>query len=200
MQTLTRAGYRNLKGFDLSPFAVEICRKSGLVVQVGDLSKMELIYAPQMFDAIVSNDTLYYLTSEQQQAFLRGAFARLNSGGLLIMNVPALAVFRGRHDHAVGITHRFNRREVKSMIKKTEFELVTLRYWPLTVAPAIFLVRAWQRLVENSGSSVKSASDLKEYSEKFNASLYRLICLELRYMQYAPFGSSLFTVLKRPLV
>jgi len=198
MHSLKAAGYDQVKGFDLSPIAVDICQKSGLDVEVRDLRDLATIQAPSKFDVIVSNDTLCYLSAEQQLTFIKSAYTCLNAGGLLLMNMPALAAFRGTHDRAVGILHRFNRREVKQLIESAGFESLALRYWPLSLSPAIFIVRAWQRLRDDPASSVKPLSDLKSYSVTLNTLLYRLIRLELRWLKTAPFGSSLFTVLRRP--
>jgi len=198
MHGLKAAGYSHVKGFDLSEIAVEICRKNGLDVEMGNLCDLGTIQAPSQFDVIISNDTLCYLSSEQRSAFVRNAYDRLNPGGLLMMNMPALSAFRGTHDRAVGILHRFSRREVQELVQSAGFETLTLRYWPLILSPAIFMVRAWQRLTDNPASAVKPASDLKSYSGALNTLLYRLIGLELKYLGRAPFGSSLFTVLRRP--
>jgi len=198
MQSLKAAGYSHVKGFDLSAKAVAICQRNELEVQVSDLRELANIQTPYTFDVIISNDTLYHLTAEQRVVFFHTAYARLNPGGLLIMNMPALAAFRGTHDRAVGILHRFDRREIEQLVQLTGFETRTLRYWPLGLSPVIFFVRAWQRLTNNSTSSVKPASDLKAHSGALNTLLYRLTRLELRCLGAAPFGSSLFTVLRRP--
>ena len=197
IHSLKAAGYRQVKGFDLSPIAVDICQKKGLDVQLGSLNDIATIQAPSKFDVIISNDTLYYLSADQQSAFFKNANIRLNRGGLLMMNMPALAAFRGTHDRAVGILHRFNRLEVKELIKSAGFEALTLRYWPLSLSPAIFVVRAWQRLKYDPASLIKPLSDLKSHSVLLNTLLYRLIRLEIRLARNTPVGSSLFTVLRR---
>jgi len=197
MHSLKAAGYRQVKGFDLSPIAVDICQKKGLDVQLASLNDIATIQAPSKFDVIISNDTLYYLSADQQSAFFKNANTRLNRGGLLLMNMPALAAFRGTHDRAVGILHRFNRLEVKELIKSAGFEALTLRYWPFSLSPAIFVVRAWQRLKYDPASLIKPLSDLKSHSVLLNTLLYRLIRLEIRLARNTPFGSSLFTVLRR---
>ncbi len=197
MHSLKAAGYRQVKGFDLSPIAVDICQKKGLDVELASLNDIATIQAPSKFDVIISNDTLYYLSADQQSAFFKNANTRLNRGGLLLMNMPALAAFRGTHDRAVGILHRFNRLEVKELIKSAGFEALTLRYWPFSLSPAIFVVRAWQRLKYDPASLIKPLSDLKSHSVLLNTLLYRLIRLEIRLARNTPFGSSLFTVLRR---
>ena len=197
IHSLKAASYRQVKGFDLSPIAVDICQKKGFDVQLGSLNDIATIQAPSKFDVIISNDTLYYLSADQQSAFFKNANIRLNRGGLLMMNMPALAAFRGTHDRAVGILHRFNRLEVKELIQSAGFEALTLRYWPFSLSPAIFVVRAWQRLKYDPASLIKPLSDLKSHSVLLNTLLYRLIRLEIRLARNTPVGSSLFTVLRR---
>lgn len=197
IHSLKAAGYRQIKGFDLSPIAVDICQKKGFDVELGNLNDIATIQAPSKFDVIISNDTLCYLSADQQLAFIKNAYMRLNRGGLLMMNLPALAAFRGTHDRAVGILHRFDRLEMKALIQSIGFEALTLRYWPFSLSPAIFGVRAWQRLTYDPASSIKPLSDLKTHSTFLNALLFRFLRLEIRLARNALFGSSLFTVLRR---
>jgi SAM-dependent methyltransferase len=197
MHALVKAGYRHAKGFDLSPLAVSMCQQDSLAVQMGNLNEIASIYTSQTFDVIVSNDTLCYLTTEQQQTFIKHAFARLKPGGILIMNMPALSFFRGTHDQAVGIKHRFHHREIDDMTQNSGFHVVKVRYWPLTLSPAIYLIRLWQRLTYKPTSTTLPASDLRSHSASLNGLLYRLVSAEPRWMPSVPFGSSLFVVLKR---
>lgn len=198
LNALTQDGYASVQGFDLSPVAVGICRDRGLQVEVGNLSDIDSVDSPSRFDVIVSNDVLYHLPDGERKKFIAQAFERLNSGGLLIMNLPALAGFRGQHDRAVGVTHRFNRTEFRQLFAHTGFEAIKLRYWPVVLAPAIYLVRTWQRMTDDQGSSTLPKSDLKNHAGLLNSILYRLIRLEMQYLPWTPAGSSLFTVLRRP--
>lgn len=198
LQKLRQAGYRHASGFDLSEDAVHWCRERGLNARQGNLTALVSIEAPDRFDAIVSNDTLCYLDPAEQRQFIVTAFERLNPSGLLIMNLPALAAFRGTHDRAVGLLHRFNRPGVRKLVANSGFVTITLRHWPFLLAPPIFLVRTWQRLTEDPASTVKPTSDLKQYSGFVNTFLHNLIRLEIATLPVTPFGSSLFCVLQRP--
>ncbi len=197
LSALKRAGYEFVQGFDLSPVAVRICRDRGLQVEVGNLNDIHSFELPSRFDVIVSNDVLYHLSPAERKRFIADAFERLNPGGLLIMNLPALAGFRGQHDRAVGVTHRFDRTEFQQLFAQTGFDAVELRYWPVVLAPAIYLVRTWQRLTDNPDSPILPESDLKNHTGVLNSVLYHLIRLEMQYLRWSPAGSSLFTVLKR---
>lgn len=201
LQTLGQAGYRSAQGFDLSLVAVSICNKHGLAVCQGDLADITSIYAGQTFDVIVSNDTLYHLPETARTTFLRQAHDRLTPGGLLIMNLPALSMFRGQHDRAVGVTHRFSREELKQLLQGTGFQTITSRYWPATLAPLIGLIRGWQRLTDRTDQTTRPKSDLKAeeglLDRWINALLYKLVALEIRCIRSGPAASSLMTVLRR---
>lgn len=197
MVSLKAAGYQNIKGFDFSPIAVDFCLKKGLDVQLGDLNDFATIQATSNFDVIVSNDTLYHLSHEQRHVFLGNAYKRLNKGGLLVMNLPALSAFRGTHDRAVGISHRFNRADVHELIRSKGFESLTMRYWPFGLAPVVFVIRTLQRFIHDPTGSVKPLSDLRTYNSVLNTLLLRLTLIETRLLKNTPFGSSLFTVFRR---
>lgn len=197
MLILKAAGYQNVKGFDFSPVAVDICQNKGLDVHLGDLNNLASFQASLIFDVIVSNDTLYHLSNEQRHAFFNNAHMRLNKGGLLVMNLPALSVFRGTHDRAVGISHRFNRAEVYELTQSKGFEPLTSRYWPFCLSSAIFVVRTFQRLIDDPNGSAKPLSDLRSYNRLLNSLLYRMTLSETRLFKNTPFGSSLFTVFRR---
>lgn len=198
LQALNQAGYLNVSGFDLSEHAVQWCNRRGLRARQGNLTELAALAGGQRFDAIISNDTLCYLSLTEQQRFVHSAFDCLNPGGLLVMNLPALAAFRGTHDRAVGLLERFHRTGVRQLVANSGFETITLRYWPFLLAPPIFLVRAWQRACEKRATIVNPKSDLKVHSGVLNALLYQLCRLESVALPATPFGSSLFCVLRRP--
>lgn len=198
LHSLRRAHYQSVKGFDLAPLAVTICRDHGLDVEQGNLRDIAAICAPLQFDVIISNDNLYHLAAVQRRQFIEHVYERLHPGGLLIMNLPALAMFRGKHDRAVGVTHRFSKAEVEQLLRGTGFEVLDLRYWPVLLAPVIGLVRWWQRLTDDASSQVAPVSDLKFHAGLINNLLYGLIRLEQRWLPFAPAGSSLFCVLRKP--
>lgn len=138
MLYLADNGYHNLRGFDLSSDAVRICHANKLNVKQADLRDLKKVFSGQCFDVIISNDTLYFLDSREIQRFLNASHEQLNSGGVLICNLPALPAFRGIHDLAVGIQQRFTMDDINELLKTAELELVHRFYWPLLLSPVIF--------------------------------------------------------------
>ncbi len=201
LQKLTSAGYKNVTGFDLSDYALDWCVRRGLSVQKFSLMDLDLFEAPKKYDAIISNDTLCYLSLPEQYRFINSSLNRLNLGGVLIMNLPALNAFRGTHDLAVGIMHRFNRAQVGNLASANGLEIVSDRYWPVFLSPVIFAVRSCQRVWQARGAkrAVQSSlkSDLRLHSAIVNDVLYYLTISEFCFSIPSHFGSSLFVVLKK---
>lgn len=197
MKFLSTQGFSDLAGFDLSELAVQHCVNRGLTACVGDLGQISNLYPGHQFDCIVSNDTLYHVPADQRVQFLRQAAGRLNADGILILNLPALRCLRGSHDKAVGITHRFTKAEMTALALQAGLKISKMDYWPFVLSIPIWIVRTSQRLLRRDhGAAGPPVSDLKTYPPMLNRLLRNLIALEKRFLPAAPFGSSLFVVLK----
>lgn len=199
IQKLTTAGYVNATGFDVSEYAIAWGELRGLPVTTWCLTDLGSFNAPEQYDAIISNDTLYHLSLPEQLRFFDGAFNRLDPGGILIMNLPALNTFRGTHDAAVGILHRFSHIEIGRVALASGFEIVSYRYWPFLLSPIIYTVRKCQRFLQARAAKKTIKSDLRLHSAITNHALYYLTSLELIFPLSSPFGSSLFVVLRKSL-
>jgi SAM-dependent methyltransferase len=197
MLFLGARGYRQVQGFDLSEHAVDRCRAAGLTVGQDSLANIGARHGAGMVDVVVSNDVLYFLTPEQQGRFLEGCHAVLGPSGLLIMNLPALAAFRGIHDVSVGIGRRFSRPAVRQLLQANGFDPERETYWPFLLSPLIFLVRLGQRIRLRLQAGVAVRSDVSLPPRALNALLYRLVRFENRRLSRKPWGSSLFVVARR---
>lgn len=194
MLFLQAHGYRDVRGFDLSECAVSLCRSRGLTVELDSMVNLARRDGEQKFDVIVSNDTLCYLDGEQQRTFVVDCHAALNPGGMLIMNLPALAAFRGIHDISVGIRQRFTSLAVRELFKDSGFTLIRENYWPFLVSPLIFGVRLWQRIQIRTLSGFEVHSDVSLPASWVNNLLYQVTCCENAWLRRKPWGSSLFIV------
>ena len=193
-------GYRYVQGFDLSEHAVEACRANGLSAEKDSLVNIAHRYGGQKFDVIVSNDTLYFLGKAERSAFVNDCHTLLKPGGLLIMNLPALAAFRGIHDVSVGIGRRFTRTVVHGLFRDSGLTLIRETYWPFLASPPIYVARLWQRLQMRMRSDFEVRSDVSLPPLVVNGLLYRLTRCENRWLRRKPWGSSLFVVARRSAV
>ena len=197
MLFLRKHGYANLKGFDISTYAVDICRQRQLDVEQYDLLDIAHRFPETSTDVIVSNDTLYFL-DDQERIDLMGSTSKvLRPGGLFILNLPALQPFRGIHDLSVGVKHRFAKQEVYRLFDPSQFQIVRSIYWPSLLSPGIYIVRLVQRIKMRMNPSFDLRSDIDLPKHWVNLLLTGITRFENRWVPTKPFGSSLFLVAKR---
>ncbi len=194
---LHKNGYTRLEGFDLSPDAVTICRRRALNVYIESLLNIAGRYARSSADIIISNDTLYYLNEQERFDFTRQCFQVLKPGGILICNVPALKAFHGIHDIAVGIKHRFSKRDVQKLFNPAQYQIVKEVYWPFLLSPIIFQKRLLQRIKMRMAPDFVAYSDIELPNPRLNNLLARVTLFENRWFSRKPFGISLFLVIRK---
>jgi SAM-dependent methyltransferase len=188
--------YKNIKGFDLSDDAVGFSKEKKLNVVYGDIKDIENIISNQHFDAIISNDTLYFLKSEEIYKFIDSCSNGLRSGGVLILNIPAFEAFKGIHDISVGIQKRFSRQDFNIFLNHKDFRIVRKTFWPFLLSPLIFMTRLVQRF-RRAFLNPEIKSDIDLPNSLINKLLYGITLFEVNYMKYSIFGSSLFIVLQK---
>jgi SAM-dependent methyltransferase len=192
---LKKSGYKDVFGFDISEHAIEISIKRGLNVKIASLIDISKIYESSSADVIISNDTLYFLSVKQQDDFAKGCYKTLKKNGLLILNIPVSDAFKGFHDIAVGINHRFNNDEVVDLLIHNKFSILILKRWPTLLSLFIYLIRYKQRkkMKNFKNEVVKSDIDLPHY--QINNVLKCVTKFENQYLKTnQKFGSSLFVV------
>jgi len=197
MLFLQEKGYNNVKGFDLSDQAIQYCRKRGLNVSQDDLMNISNRNLSSSAEIIITNDTLCYLDPTERVNFLLQCSDVLKPGGLLILNLPALDVFRGTHDQCVGITYRFKKDDIKRLINYRYYQIIKQIYWPFFLSPFIFLVRLFQRISIKMNPSAPIHSDVALPPMLVNHLFEIITHLENIFLVKKPFGSSLFVVAQK---
>lgn len=194
LRFLRERGYCHLAGFDISPEAVSTCRERRLRVEHRDLRECPQSVPLFHHDVIISNDTLYFFAAPERHRIVESLWGQLAPGGLLILNLPACAGFRGIHDLSVGIQHRFTKQEAMSLFSKTAFDQVRSRYWPFALSPLIYLARMIQRERLRRAPFLQPTSDLRLPPRVLNKLMEWITRLENRALPWKPVGSSLFVV------
>jgi SAM-dependent methyltransferase len=194
MLALKEQGYTNVRGFDLSEHAVEICRRRQLDVGLADLTRISSLYPHGSADVLISNDTLYLFDARTQADITRRCADILRPGGLLILNVPALRAFGGIHDIIVGIRYRFSRADTGRLLDPSRFDVLAERFWPFLLSPIIYMVRLSQRRRIRKRENFRIKSDLDITPRWLNGFLLQVTLFENRTFGRKPFGSSLFLV------
>ncbi|HEY5999061.1 MAG TPA: class I SAM-dependent methyltransferase [bacterium] len=198
MQLLGRAGA--VEGFDVSPEAVDFCRRRGLErVRVADLNAPAL---PECaYDVITVIDVLYHRGVRDEAAALGSLRAALAPGGVLIRNDPAFEALRSDHDRAVHTRERYRPPRVRQLLLAAGLEPEIVTYRVAAAAPAIALhrlARRWGRAV----AETDVRSDVKLPGAGLNRALLALLRAENRLIARTglPFGTSVFAVARRPAV
>ncbi|HTE09428.1 MAG TPA: class I SAM-dependent methyltransferase [Chitinophagaceae bacterium] len=196
---LKENGYSNLAGFDLSPDAVTAARAtSGIDVQLLDITALNGVYAPNSFDVITSHDIVCFLPEGQDKVAVDNLLSLLKPGGILLMNLPALKAFYGTHDVALGMQRRYSKKSIRVLVNGSA-EILELIYWPFLLSPPIFLARTAQKIELLFKDKEKIVSDVKMPSSHLNNVFYKMTSFENRNIKIKPWGSSLFSVLQKPL-
>ncbi len=194
---LQERGYKDIKGFDISETAVQICTNKGLNVFKGNLDSVTEYFDEQSADIVISNDTFYFFTIEKQREITDAIYRLLRKDGLLIINIPALKAFRGIHDIRVGISERLSKKDIPKIYDEQKYAWVEKIYWPFLLSPFTWLIRYFQRLRIRSNKKVSVESDIKNEGRILNYLLYSITDLENRILKRKPFGSSILLALKK---
>lgn len=194
--TLKKSGYDNISGFDVAEEAVAIGKKRDLYVYLDKLQNIDKRSNDENLDVIVSNDTLYFLNNDEQKSFIDSCHSILKNKGILIINVPALNIFKGMHDRSVGINDRFDSRKINKLFSETKFSMTYL-YWPFFLSPIIASIRLSQRVKMYFNKKIEIKSDIDMPPLYINKLISILLSVENKIPIKPPFGSSLFIVAKK---
>lgn len=184
--------YPNCEGFDNSPDAFDFCRRRGLTnVRVEDLNTWE---APgEKYDCIVSLDVLYHTAVVDDLAVIKKFQQALKPGGILVMNLPASAFLKRRHDRAIWTKRRYEVKKLRNDLTKTGLvvELITYRLF----FPSLLLMA--EKIKELIFMPKKIESDLKKLPPFLNTFfLFINRCDNKRILdcKKSIFGSSVFVI------
>jgi SAM-dependent methyltransferase len=177
-----------LEGFE--PAAGRARAKAGVPVIVGTVDAMP--FPDGSFDAIVSADVLCHRSVDPARA-LSEARRCLAPGGLLVLNLPAFRWLASYHDRQVHSARRFDRSEVRALLRAAGFSSVEVRHWNCLLFP----VMALRRLVARDAAG---RSDVFMPARWINATLAGIVGLERAIGRLGvrwPVGGSVFAVARR---
>jgi len=201
---------RWLVGVDVSEEALRFCRERGLE-ELRCCGVEELPFAGDRFDLVVSFNVIYHRAVSDDLAALREMARVLAPEGWLLLNLPALALLRGRHDEAVDGARRYRARQVREMLTASGLEPVKVTYFVFTLLPAIAAFRLASRMdgrpairagrspSPNPYGLLRPSSDLWMPPPPLNAALTSLLGLEARAASRfcLPLGSSLVALSRK---
>jgi SAM-dependent methyltransferase len=177
-------------GLDYSAVACDLARqRTAETIVQGSI--LELPFADQSFDAVVTADVLYHLPDDS--VALKEIYRVLKPGGIIVMNLPAHRWLWSYHDVAVAGLRRYTRREVKQKLVAVGFKVNFCTHWNTLLLPLIILKRKVMA-APKEGSDVKTYSPLLEWFCGILLSIERAaLSLGIRL----PLGSSVLAVARK---
>ena len=186
-------------GMDIAPDAIEftLMRKVNLLVR-GSICEMS--FRSDIFGIVISLDVASYMEVDDVRRAFAEMHRTLRPGGQLILNLPAYQCLRSSHDLALGMRHRFNKLELRSMLQDAGFTVDLCTYRNTLLFPVAAVVRILRRLSLKRRDIIRS--DLKPVPAPINYMLSRLLFLEnhlIRRRISLPVGLSLFSLARKQI-
>lgn len=152
----------------------------------------QIQFEDQSIPAIGLFDVLEHIENEAE--ILKECHRILKPGGIMLITVPALSILWSSFDKHVGHFRRYNKRQIKQLLKKHGFTIVHCEYFYFILTiPIFFLRKVLPRFKHHTDSN-------HTLQFKFVHSLIqKLLKLELHLSKKLnlPFGSSLIVTIKK---
>lgn len=188
---LKKAGFRNIVGIDNSKIALDFCKKRALGnVKLASVNKIP--FGDKSFDAVVCLDVLYHV-GVKPEVVLREFNRILKNKGLLYIQEPSYEWLKSKHDRAIQTQHRFNKKELESLLKLAEFKICKSSYYNMFLLPLIIFKRISNKMVLDNHSDVYK---LSPFINIFMSKIMKLESIILKTLNL-PFGLSLITLAQK---
>ncbi|HJQ59974.1 MAG TPA: class I SAM-dependent methyltransferase [Vineibacter sp.] len=164
--------------------------KSGAGVVVGTITALP--FASASLGAMVSADVLPHRLVDPAQA-LKEAYRCLESGGILVLNLPAYGWMLSAHDRHVHTARRFTRRQAIGLVRAAGFEIQRATYWNCLLFPLMVLRRMLTRWSA-------AGSDVRPFPAPVDWLFGALVGVERRLIGWGvslPFGGSVLLVARK---
>ncbi|MCR4337194.1 MAG: class I SAM-dependent methyltransferase, partial [Candidatus Omnitrophica bacterium] len=116
-----RAKGKDVYGTDVSEEAIRFSKKRGLEnIYQFDFSQEEL--KEKKFDLILCLDVLEHIVDDRK--VLKNIKNSMHAGSYFLMTVPSFQFLWGADDVVLGHQRRYTKREIESLLREADFELV----------------------------------------------------------------------------
>jgi SAM-dependent methyltransferase len=186
--------YGQTFGTDASPPALQFASRRAVAPLIqSDVCRLPFV--SESFDLVTSFDVIYHNRVSSDDEALCEMARVLRPHGLILLRVPALKLFRGRHDVAVHTRHRYRRRELEKKLTRAGFTPEFISYLNCLLLPLAVLRRGVDRLLRPG----YQGSEVEPVAPWLNQTLLRILMLEAKWIRSGtlPFGLSLVAVARK---
>ena len=188
-------------GIDNSPEAIDLCRKQGLRNVYLD---QDPAWQQVRFEGMAFFDVIEHVPDDV--AFLKNCLGHLQSGGWVIITVPALISLWSEHDELNKHYRRYSSDQLTQAIAGAGLQLERISYFNTWLYPVIACARAVTRakrsLQQAIGSNGKSNlhTDFERNISFLNGALQALFASERFVLRHGsfPIGVSLLALARKP--
>ncbi len=183
--------YGDVYGIDVSPLAVEYCKKRGLVnVSVDDLAKLS--FTDAHFDVVIALDVLEHI--EKDADAIAEIKRVLKPDGTVVIFVPAFMGLWGEADEMGRHFRRYRKPQLLKLLTESGFALVRSSYFNTFLFLPIFIIRFISRTL-----GLMQKIEFKESNPALNAILTLVFSFEVKLLSWLsmPFGVSALAVAKK---
>jgi len=162
----------------------------------------EMINTKDKFDIVLCMDVFYHRNLDPNKAILALSNI-LKPGGILILNVAAMKCLKRAHDEKDWGARRYLPYELKSIIDKVDFNIMSLKYWNSWLTPFIWMQSMWYQISTNQlKQRLGDESALNPPPIFVNRMLIILLKIEQYFSKFVPlpFGSSLMAVARKEFI
>jgi SAM-dependent methyltransferase len=196
---LQRQGIQSIWALDASADAAAITEaQTGVPVILAPLQEVSLHFPAAAFDVVCCMDVMTYLQDAEIVEVLEQFAKLLKPGGIIVLNNNAFRAFRGTHDIQLGIGKRFVKKDFVKYAAMASVCILENNYWNFILSPMVWLIRKCKLMLVYFSlvAPEKVASDLSLPPSWVNGALFQLLKWETRLIKQAPWGTSLFSVLR----
>ena len=180
-------------GLDLSPLALDLCKKRGLRTIVQGTGEA-LPFLAEIFDVVTAVDFFYHRQVDNEKV-MQELSRILKKGGIIIFSDSALKFLRGPHDKAMHGKTRYSIREVQDLLSSCGFQIKKISYSNFILFPVILTRRLWTKWTGRGAES-----DVQRIPSFLNRIFFKCLQLEAILLPRFrfPFGSSVICVARKP--
>lgn len=186
-----------IKGFDLSYKAINLCHKRGLYqVKRGNVTSIP--FSSSSFDIVIHIDVFGMLNDDQRKQAVKEFRRILKPNGYLIMQSAAFDFLHSSHDVVTSTVKRFTKEELELYFDSTCWKTVKLDYRVSFLFIPICFLKLYKKIIEMFQK--KATSDLSYIPPHYiNRILTYIQLIENKLFHFLsfPFGSSVFLITKK---